>query len=75
MHRVTSPVTPGYDLAARERELLALMNRGLNNTEVAGPLTVSCSTVKFHVGSVLSKLGVTTHTQATALAVQHHLLD
>ena len=71
---VTSPVLPGNELTLRERDVLAFMVQGLNNVEIAERLAISRSTVKFHVSSILSKLGVTTRTEAVAVAVQHHLL-
>ena len=44
--------------------MLALMVEGLNNTQIAGRLTVSPSTVKSHVSNILSKLGVSSRTEA-----------
>ncbi|MGD9100537.1 MAG: response regulator transcription factor [Anaerolineae bacterium] len=67
------PPAPGFDLTPREREVLALMVEGLNNPQIAERLVVSRSTVKFHVSSILSKLGAASRTEAVALAVQHDL--
>ena len=68
------PPTPGLDLTEREREVLALMVEGLNNTQIAGRLTVSPSTIKSHVSRVLSKLGVASRTEAVTLALRHKLV-
>ena len=64
---------PHYELTPREQEVLALMVQGLSNPEIADRLFVSRSTAKFHVSSVLSKLGVESRTEAVVLAMQHHL--
>ncbi len=64
----------GSDLTSREREILALMVSGLSNPEIAEKLVVSRSTVKFHVSGILSKLGVTSRTQAVTLALQNKLV-
>jgi two-component system, NarL family, response regulator LiaR len=69
------PPEPSFDLTPRELEVLALVVRGLSNAEIAQELVVSRSTIKFHVSSILSKLGAGSRTEATALAVQHRLLS
>ena len=67
------PPAPGLDLTEREREVLSLMIEGLNNTQIAGRLTVSPSTIKSHVSNVLSKLGVASRTEAVSLALRNHI--
>ncbi len=64
------PPLPRPDLTEREREVLALMVEGLDNTQIAGRLTVSSSTVKSHVSNILSKLGVSSRTEAVSLALR-----
>ncbi len=68
------PPEPGLDLTEREREVLALMVEGLNNTQIAGRLTVSPSTIKSHVSNILAKLGVSSRTEAVTLALRHGLV-
>jgi two-component system, NarL family, response regulator LiaR len=60
----------GLDLTERELEVLALMVEGLNNTQIAGKLTVSSSTIKSHVSNILSKFGVASRTEAVTLALR-----
>ena len=68
------PPAPGLDLTEREREVLVLMIEGLNNTQIAGRLTVSPSTIKSHVSNILSKLGVASRTEAVTLALRHRIV-
>ena len=69
------PRTHGLDLTEREREVLALMIEGLNNTQIAGRLTVSPSTIKSHVSNILAKLGVASRTEAVTLALRNHIVS
>ena len=55
--------TPG-DLTERERQVWALVARGLSNREIARRLTLSDNTVKFHVQHLFHKLGVKNRTEA-----------
>jgi NarL family two-component system response regulator LiaR len=69
------PQTPGLDLTEREREVLTLMIEGLNNTQIAGRLSVSPSTIKSHVSNILSKLRVSSRTEAVTLALRNRILS
>jgi len=57
-------------LTEREREVLALMARGLSNAEIAKELVITEHTVKFHVGNIYAKLGVRTRVEAILVAVR-----
>ena len=61
---------PGEELTAREREVLALLSRGLSNKQIAGELAISEHTAKFHVNAILGKLGAASRTEAVVLAVR-----
>lgn len=59
------PAPPPFpDLTPREIEVLDLIAQGLDNTEIAARLVVSSSTVRNHITSIFSKLGVSTRAQA-----------
>ena len=72
---IREPAGKNYDLSEREREILKLMVEGLSNIAIAERLVITQSTVKFHVSNILSKLGVTSRTEAVALALRHHLVS
>jgi DNA-binding NarL/FixJ family response regulator len=57
-------------LSEREREILVWMARGLSNRDLAAKLFVSETTVKTHVSSVLSKLGLSSRVQAVVVAYE-----
>ena len=58
----------GPSLTDREREVLALLERGAADREIAAALTISVKTVEKHVGSILRKTGAQNRTQAVARA-------
>ncbi|HEY0449197.1 response regulator transcription factor [Actinophytocola sp.] len=66
-----SPPTP---LTDRERVVVRLVALGFSNTEIAGELTLSESTVKSHVSRMLAKLGLRSRTQLAAFARDHGLV-
>jgi DNA-binding NarL/FixJ family response regulator len=66
---------PTAPLSSREREVLALMVRGMDNTDIAGELGVTAGAVRGHVRSTLEKLGANTRVQAIAAARRAGLLD
>ena len=68
------PGAAGAPLTAREREILELMADGASNRIIAARLAISRHTVKFHVASILAKLGATSRTEAVALALRGGLL-
>jgi NarL family two-component system response regulator YdfI len=61
-------------LTRREREVLQMISAGLGNKEIAGRLSISEHTVKFHVASILGKLGASTRTEAVSIGIRHGLV-
>ena len=65
---LAEPLTP------REREVLQRLASGLGNKQIADQLHISEHTVKFHVASILGKLGAATRTEAVALGIRRGLV-
>jgi two-component system, NarL family, response regulator YdfI len=61
-------------LTNREREVLQMLATGLGNKEIAARLVISDHTAKFHVASILGKLGASTRTEAVAIGIRHGLI-
>lgn len=73
--RAAHEAQPIYEtLTERELEVLALLAQGMPNKEIAGRLVISERTAKFHVSSIMGKLGATNRTEAVALAAQRGLI-
>ncbi|GGO75934.1 response regulator [Nocardioides deserti] len=73
--RARAAVPPAYaSLTEKEREVFAAVARGLSNTEIAGLVFASESTVKTHVGSILRKLGLRDRVQIVVFAHEHGLV-
>ena len=62
-------------LSPREAEVLRLMAKGRTNEQIARELLLSTSTVKNHVGRILSKLGASDRTQAVIMAIEMDLIS
>lgn len=65
---LAEPLTP------REREVLQMLASGLLNKQIAFKLSLSEHTVKFHVASILGKLGASTRTEAVSLGIRAGLV-
>ena len=61
-------------LTRREREVLQMLAAGLGNKEIATRLNISDHTAKFHVASILGKLGASTRTEAVAVGIRRGLI-
>ncbi len=77
IHGHAQPADPlaGEALTAREREVLELVAAGLPNKAIARELGISEHTAKFHVGSLLAKLGAGSRTEAVTIATRRGILS
>jgi DNA-binding NarL/FixJ family response regulator len=62
------------DLTSREREVLQLLSRGMNNREIGATLGIAEGTVKLHVTNILSKLAADNRVEAAAIALKRGIL-
>ena len=69
-HAVQAPVQPIDPLTDREEEVLALLARGRTNAEIASELFIGLSTVKSHIASLMTKLGVRNRVEIAMWAYQ-----
>lgn len=69
----SGPAGPAL-LTPRERQILALLGEGRSNREIANLLVISERTARTHVSNVLSKLNLTSRTQAALLAIREGLV-
>jgi NarL family two-component system response regulator LiaR len=65
---------PVYDLTEREMEVLNLVVQGQSNQQIAEALVISLATVKAHISSILSKLQVSSRSEASAYAIKHKIV-
>lgn len=71
---VAQSMPPYEALTERELEVLNLLAQGMPNKEIAAQLVISERTAKFHVSSIMGKLGATNRTEAVSLAAQKGLI-
>jgi DNA-binding NarL/FixJ family response regulator len=70
LQHLREQVEPVESLTPREGEVLRLVAEGKTNKEIAGALSITERTVKFHVGAIMGKLGAANRTEAVRLAAQ-----
>jgi len=68
------PAHAGPSLTARETDVLRLVAEGLSNGQIGARLYITTKTVSVHVSNILAKLGVSSRTEAAAVAHRDHLL-
>jgi two-component system, NarL family, response regulator LiaR len=77
MQKVLQPNFSSYSdasLSPRELEIIRMISRGMSYSQIADSLTISLSTVKFHIGNILSKLGVETRNEAIVVAAKSNII-
>lgn len=72
--RVRAGVDPVEPLTAREIEVLGMLAEGFGNKIIAAQLGISAHTAKFHVASILAKLGAGSRTEAVTIGMRRGLV-
>jgi DNA-binding NarL/FixJ family response regulator len=78
LNRLAAPESTGgrvEEITPREMEVLELLVQGKQNKEIAAELSITERTVKFHISSILGKLGAGNRTEAVTIALQKGLVD
>ena len=70
-----SPPSTEYQLTSQENKIMACLVEGLSNKKIAQKLVLSLSTVKFHVGNILNKLGASSRTEAVLIALKDKMVQ
>jgi two-component system, NarL family, response regulator LiaR len=65
----------GSDLTEREREVLAMLVKGLSNNEISEQFSISMATVKYHLTNIFAKLGAKNRVEAATLAIENNLVE
>ncbi len=69
------PKQPLVDLTEREKEVLQLVVQGQSNQQIADRMVISLATVKAHISNILSKLQVSSRSEAIAVAIKHKIVS
>lgn len=72
LHQAIQPADEDCPLSGREMEVLALVAKGMTNSEIAAALYVSKNTVGFHLKNIFEKLNVSNRTEATLWYFEYH---
>jgi DNA-binding NarL/FixJ family response regulator len=74
-NRITAGESQVDELTDREKEILILVARGMNNNEIAKNLFISVGTVKNYISSIYDKIGIKERSKAILFAMENHYLD
>jgi NarL family two-component system response regulator LiaR len=74
IHATRPTQQPPCDLTEREREVLNLVVQGHSNQQIADAMVITVATVKAHISNILSKMEVSSRTEAIAYAIKHKIV-